>query len=65
MRKKSKNQTADRTICRDSKRRVSVKAINDALQTVPIQKEKLPEILRTNLDRLGIGYSDEIFTTKK
>ncbi len=55
-RKKTRSAT---TICRDPERCASVKTINEVLRTVPIPKEELPEILKLNLDRLGIGYADD------
>jgi len=55
-RKKTRSTT---TICRDSEKSISVRKINEALKTVPIPKEELPEILKLNLDRLGIGYADD------
>lgn len=54
-RKKTRSAT---TIYRDSEKRISVRKINEALRTIPIPKEELPEILKLNLDRLGIGYAD-------
>ncbi len=59
MPKKAQNRTTEPAICLDSEERISVKKINEALKTVPIPKEELPEILKLNLDRLGIGYTDD------
>ena len=47
------------TICLEGEKRISVRKINEALKTVPIPKEELPEILKLNLDRFGIGYADD------
>ena len=59
LKKNRKKARRAATICRDSEKRISVRKINEALKTVPIPKEELPEILKLNLDRLGIGYADD------